>query len=189
MKIEKDKVVQIHYTLTDKDGTQIDSSRDSTPLQYVHGNGYLIKGLESQLEGKEPGAKFIANVEAKDAYGVYDEKLLVEVPRDQFDSSVEIEVGMQFQATSSMGPAIVTVKKIEDDKIIIDANHELAGKDLTFDVEVVEVRDMTEDERNQMNSGCGGGCSGCGGDCNGNCDCGDDCDEEGCSSGKCDCKK
>lgn len=184
MKIEKDKLVQINYVLTDKDGLEIDSSKETGPLQYVHGNGYLIKGLEEQLEGKEPGAKFVANVEAKDAYGIYDENLVVQVPRSQFDSSVEIEVGMQFQASSPMGPSIVTVKKIEDDKITIDANHELAGKDLTFDVEVVEVRDLTEEEKSQMTSGCGGNCGGCSGNCGGDCDCDGECNND-CS---CDCK-
>ena len=180
MKIEKDKVVQIHYVLKDKDGTEIDSSKETGPLQYVHGNGYLIKGLESQLEGKEPGAKFTAFVEAKDAYGEYDEKLVVDVPRSQFDSSTEIEVGMQFQAESAVGPAIVTVKKVSPETITIDANHELAGKDLNFDVEVVDVRDMTEEETAQMKSGCGGDCS-CDGGCGGGCSsgCGGDCSCEG----------
>lgn len=178
MKIEKNKVVQIQYVLTDKDGVEIDSSKDTGPLQYVHGNSYLIKGLESQLEGKEPGEKFSAFVEAKDAYGEYDEKLVIEVPRSQFDTSCEIEVGMQFQAESQMGPALVTVKKVTADSITIDANHELAGKDLNFDIEVVDVRDLTEAETAQMNSGCGGGCGGCNGDC---CD-----SDSGCScSGGC----
>lgn len=176
MKIEKDKLVQINYVLTDSEGKEIDSSKDTGPLQYIHGNGYLIKGLESQLEGKEPGSKFTAFVEAKDAYGVYDEKLVIDVPRTQFDTSVEIEVGMQFQAAGPMGPTIVTVKKVSDQNITVDANHELAGKDLTFDVEVVEVRDLTEDEFKQMTSGCGGGCGGCGGNCgDGDCDCEGNC--------------
>lgn len=187
MKIEKDKVVKIHYVLTDNEGKQIDSSKETEPLMYVHGNGYLIKGLEAELEGKEAGAKFKTTIAAKDAYGEYDEKLLVEVPKTQFDSSVEIEVGMQFQADGPMGPTIVTVKKITDDKITVDANHELAGKDLTFDVEVVEVRDLTDQEKEQMTSGCGGcggGCGGCGGDCGSNCGdggCGDGCGCGGCN--------
>ena len=185
MKIEKDKVVSINYVLTDSDKKEIDSSNETGPLKYVHGNGYLIKGLEEQLEGKQVGEKFTAFVKAVDAYGEYDKALVVEVPRDQFDSSVEIEVGMQFQASSPVGPTIVTVKKIENDKITIDANHELAGKDLTFDVEVVEVRDMTEEEAKQLEEGCcGGGCGGCGGDCDGNCD--GDCSSE--CNGNCDCK-
>ncbi|MBP5402091.1 MAG: peptidylprolyl isomerase [Treponema sp.] len=177
MKIESNKVVQIHYTLTDTEGKEIDSSVGRDPLQYVHGNGYLITGLERELEGKEPGDKLSVDVEPKDAYGEYDEKLIVEVPRTQFDTSVDIQVGMQFQGSSPAGPAIVTVTKVEDDKITIDANHELAGKKLHFDVEIVNVRDLTEEELAQMNShgcgGCGGGCSSCGG-------CGSD---GGCGSG------
>lgn len=178
MKIEKDKLVQIHYTLTNKEGKVLDSSRTAgQPLEYIHGNRYLIKGLEDQLEGKEQGDKFIAQVKAADAYGEYDDKLVIDVPRNQFDASIEIKPGMQFQGMSQMGPTIVTVKEVGPESIKVDANHELAGQDLTFDVEVVLVRDMTEDEVKQMEaaaSGCGGGCGGCGGGCgDGDCGCGD----------------
>lgn len=183
MKIEQNKVVKIHYTLKDKDGKVLDSSVERDPLQYVHGHGYLISGLEKELEGKEPGAKFSTQIAPKDGYGEYDEKLVIEVPRDQFDSSVEIEVGMQFQADSPMGPSIVTVKKVADDKITIDANHELAGKDLFFDVEVVEVRDLTEEEVKQMTAprgGCSGSCGSCGGCGSSGGDCGS-CGGGGCN--------
>ena len=183
MKIEQNKVVKIHYTLKDKDGNVLDSSVERDPLQYVHGHGYLISGLEKELEGKEPGAKFSAQIAPKDGYGEYDEKLVIEVPRDQFDSSVEIEVGMQFQAESGMGPSIVTVKKVAEYKITIDANHELAGKDLFFDIEVVEVRDLTEEEVKQMTAprgGCGGSCGSCGGCSSSGGDCGS-CGGGGCN--------
>ena len=182
MKIEKDKVVQIHYKLTDKEGKEIDSSAGREPLQYVHGNGYLITGLERELEGKEKGDKFSVDVAPEDAYGKYNEELIVEVPRDQFDTSMQIEVGMQFQGAGPAGPTIVTVKAVSDDKITVDANHELAGKELHFDVEVVDVRDLTEAEKEEMKvsaagcGGCGGGCSSCGGGCG---------SDGGCGSGGC----
>ncbi len=181
MTIAKDKVVSINYTLKDSDGNVIDSSKDSNPLQYIHGNNQLIPGLETQLEGKEKGTKINAVVEPADAYGEYNEKLIIEVPRKQFDSSSPIEEGMKFQADTPMGPQIVTVKKVSEDTITIDGNHELAGKTLYFDVEIMDIRDATAEELAPQQ----GGCSSCGGSCGGDsCGCGDG----GCSSeGGCGC--
>lgn len=184
MKIEKDKWVAIHYTLTDETGKQIDSSVNGAPLGYVHGRGYLIQGLENELEGKSAGDKFKAVIQPELGYGTYDERMVAEINRDQFDSSMGIEIGMQFQVMTPGGPAIVRVVKIDGDKITIDGNHELAGKVLTFDVEVVEVRDATEEELNPRGCGGCGGCGsegGCGGDCGSGCGegCGGDC---GCSN-------
>jgi FKBP-type peptidyl-prolyl cis-trans isomerase SlyD len=179
MQIAKDKVVKINYTLTDDEGKQIDTSVGGEPLQYVHGNGYLLSKLEEALEGKTVGDKITTVIAAKDGYGEYDEKLIVEVPREQFDTSVQIEPGMQFQADTPVGPQIVTVMKVTDTSVTINGNHELAGKNLHFDVEVMEVRDATEEELKQVSGGCGCGCEGgcdcenddeCGGNCSGNCD-------------------
>lgn len=171
MKIEKDKWALIHYTLKDDDGIELDSSIGKEPLGYLHGNGYLISGLETQLEGKEPGAKFSAEVAAKDAYGEYDPTLKMEVPRDNFDTDQEIEVGMMFQVMTPGGPAVVRVVGVGPEKITIDANHELAGKNLHFDIEVVEVREPTEEDLAPKCGGCGGNCGGeCGGECGGNCE-------------------
>lgn len=176
MKIEKDKWVAIHYTLTDEDGKQIDSSVGAQPLGYIHGNGYLIPGLEAQLEGKEPGDKFTAVVQPKDGYGEFDPRMVMDVEREKFEGIDVIEIGQQFQVMTQGGPAIVRVVEVGDKTVKIDGNHELAGKVLTFDVEVVEVREPTEEELNPS-CGCGGGCGGCGGGC------GDDC--SGCGDGGC----
>lgn len=170
MNIEKDKWVAIHYTLTGDDGKLIDSSLGGAPLGYIHGNGYLIPGLEAQLEGKTVGDKFTAVIAPKDGYGEYDAGMVVDVDRKQFDSTEEIEVGMMFQVMTPGGPAVVRVIEVGAEKIKIDGNHELAGKTLHFDVEVVEVREPTEEE---LNPSCGGGCGGCGG-------CGENEDCEGC---------
>jgi FKBP-type peptidyl-prolyl cis-trans isomerase SlyD len=167
LNIAKDKMVSIHYTLKDAEGNLIDSSVGHEPLEYLHGNGNLIPGLESQLEGKAAGEKFTAAVEAKDAYGEYDEHMVVEVPRSQFDADAPIEVGMKFQADTQGGPMIVRVTKVTDDTITVDGNHELAGKKLFFDVEVVNVRDATEEELKPQS--CGGSCGNCGGGCEGGC--------------------
>ena len=179
MKIENDKWVEIHYTLKDDNGNQIDSSVGNEPLGYVHGRGYLISGLENLLAGHEPGDKFSARIEPKDGYGEYDERLIVEINRSQFEFDGEIEVGMPFQVMTPSGLSIVHVTKVEGDKITVNGNHELAGKILNFDIEVVGVRDATEEEL-APSSSCGGGCGGCGGcgggDCSSGCgDCGSGC--------------
>ncbi|MBP5519734.1 MAG: peptidylprolyl isomerase [Treponema sp.] len=177
MKIENDKWVEIHYTLKNDEGQQLDSSVGSEPLGYVHGRGYLISGLEKLLEGHEPGDKFSAHIEPKEGYGEYDERLIVELDRNKFEFDGEITVGMPFQLMTSSGLSIVHVTKVEGDKITVDGNHELAGKSLNFDIEVVEVRDATEEELNPQ--GCGGGCGGCGGSCGSGCG---GCGDGGCGS-------
>ncbi len=188
MKIEKNKWVAIHYTVKDENGTEIDSSVGKEPLGYLHGNDCLISGLENALEGKETGDKFHVTIQPKDAYGEFDPHLVAEIKREQFDFDGDIEIGMQFQAMTQQGPTFVHVVEVDDDKITIDANHIFAGKVLNFDVEVVEVREPTEEELNSS-CGCGGGCGGCGGNCNGGCGgscdggCGGDCGDDG----NCDC--
>ena len=174
MKIEKDKWVAIHYTLKDDDGNVIDSSVGAAPLGYIHGNGYLIVGLENELNGREAGDKFSCKIAPIDGYGEYDPDLVKDVPRSQFEFDGEIEKGMQFQAMSPQGPIILTVLEVNGDTVKLDGNHALAGKNLNFDVEVVEVREPTEEELNPQ--GCGGGCGGCGGGC----DCSGDCGSGGC---------
>ena len=167
MKIEKNKWVSIHYTLKDDKGALLDSSIGTEPLDYIHGNGYLIAGLERELEGKTAGDKFSVTIEPKDAYGQYDNQLIAEIERSQFDLDGDIEIGMHFQIMTPTGPSIVHVIEVNGDKIKVDGNHDLAGKTLNFDIEVVEVRDATEEELNPP-SACGG-CGGCSGSCT---DCG-----------------
>lgn len=168
--ITKDKFVSIHYTLKDVDGNVMDSSIGQEPLGYFHGNGYLIPGLERELEGKSAGDKISCTIQPADAYGERDERLVATVPLDRFESSVGVEVGMQFQVQTPAGPSIVTVKKIDGNNVTIDGNHEMAGKVLCFEVEILEERDPTEEELTMLSmQGCGGGCGGCGGGCGGSC--------------------
>jgi len=169
MKIERTKVVAIHYTLKDKDGNVIDTSEGSEPLEYMHGFGSLIPGLERELEGKEEGDKFSAEISPADGYGEYNEALVAEVPRSQFDAAAPIEEGQSFTAETATGSMVVRVIKVTDDKITVDGNHELAGKTLYFDVEVASVRDASPEELApaEDSCSCGGGCSSCGGGCSG----------------------
>lgn len=178
MVVTKNRVVTINYTLKGDHEELIDSSLGTDPLQYIHGTGYLLPKLEEQLEGKTSGSTFHTVLAAKDGYGEYNPKLVAEVSRDNFDTDFKIEVGMQFQAETPQGPQLVTVKKVTDEKITVDANHELAGKNLHFDIEVLDVRDATESElQNGLSQAgcCGSSCEGdcsagcCGGGCVGSC--------------------
>lgn len=199
MTISQDKFVAIHYTLKDTDGNILDTSTNAEPLAYIQGNNMLIPGLEKQLEGKAAGDKFTAVVQPEDAYGTYDERLIANVPKDRFEEGYPIEVGMQFAVTTPAGPTIVKVIEVSENSIKVDGNHALAGKVLNFDIEVIEVRDASDEDKAQfMAGGCGGGCSGncgggCGGDCGGDCggECGGDCNcsEGGCGGEGCNCGK
>ena len=147
MKIEKNKVVSINYTLKNDGGEVLDSSEGGEPLAYLHGQGNLIPGLETELEGKEEGEQFETQITPSDAYGEYNDALIAEVPRDRFTGVEDIDVGMEFQAqTSDGGSQIVRVTEVGDDSVKVDANHPLAGQTLHFDVTVADVRDATEEE-------------------------------------------
>ena len=113
MKISNDKVVSIEYTLKNAEGTILDTSVGGAPLEYIHGRGYLITGLEKDLEGKEEGEEFSSEVAPKDAYGEYDESMVVEVERSHFPEGIEIEVGMQFEAAYGQ---LVTVKNVTNSR-------------------------------------------------------------------------
>lgn len=143
--VEDNKVVLIHYTLKNEEGEIIDTSEGQEPLPYIHGLGTIVEGLENALAGQPVGTKLSVNVEAAEGYGEFDESLVQPVPRDQFGDH-EITIGQQFHADTAIGPRVVTVTAIEGDDVIIDANHELAGMDLHFDVEVVDIRDATQEE-------------------------------------------
>ena len=174
MKVEQGKVVSINYTLKDDEGKLLDTSVGSTPLEYIHGAGYILPKLEEQITGLNPGDKFSTVLSAKDGYGEYNDGKVVDVPRENFDTTMEIEEGMQFQAETTEGPAIVTVKKVTDTTVTVDGNHELAGVNLHFDIEIIDVRNATEEELSYgLGGGCGGGCGGCGGCDGGSCDSGE----------------
>lgn len=146
MKIAKNKVVAIDYILTDPKGEVLDKSSKGQPLHYIQGAGNIIPGLEKALEGKSAGDTLKARIPHAEAYGPRDEDLLQEIPREHFSEIKELRVGMELEAESEEGVRVITVTKVEDDKVTVDANHPLAGMDLTFDVTVVEVRDATAEE-------------------------------------------
>ncbi|HYO08752.1 MAG TPA: peptidylprolyl isomerase [Tepidisphaeraceae bacterium] len=147
MQVAKDKVVEIDYTLTGDNGQVLDSSQGREPLAYLHGAGNIIPGLESALEGKNPGDQLNVQVPPDQAYGNRDERMVQAVPRNSFQGIQQIEPGMQFQANTPGGPRVITVVGVEGDQVTVDANHPLAGQTLNFDVKVVGIRDATDEER------------------------------------------
>lgn len=146
MKIAKNKVVAIDYVLTDAKGTVLDKSSKGKPLHYIQGAGNIIPGLERALDGKDSGESLKAQIPHVEAYGPRDESLLQDITKDNFGDIKDLKVGMELEAESEDGVRIITVVKIEGDKVTVDGNHPLAGMDLTFDVKVIEVRDATSEE-------------------------------------------
>lgn len=145
MSIQKNQVVSIEYEVSD--GTKVvDSNVGSDPLVFMFGRGQIISGLENALENMQVGQRSEVFVGAKDAYGVYDDAAVDEVPLDQF-AGIDLEVGMTLYGQGEHGETIqVVVKEIGKESVMIDFNHPLAGKDLTFMVMLNNVRDASADE-------------------------------------------
>ena len=147
MQVSEQKVVTMNYEVADDQGQLIDRSEEGGPLAYIHGNGQLIPGLETALEGRGKGDKIAVDVPPEQGYGERDEEGVQIVARNQFDDSVEIEVGMQFEAQDDdEGHQIVTVVAVDGENITLDTNHPLAGKSLRFEVEILDVRDASAEE-------------------------------------------
>jgi len=146
MKIAPNKVVVMHYAVSDSEDTLIDSSYDHAPLAIIHGTGYLIPGLEDALVDRLVGDKFEVEVSAKNAYGERQDGYVQTIPKAMFAEIEDLDVGTQLRATTDEGEQTVIVIDVQDEEITVDGNHPLAGIDLKFDVEILEIRDATEDE-------------------------------------------
>ena len=132
--------VKIHYTGSLEDGTVFDSSQDRDPLEFTLGEGKVISGFESAVEGMEEGETKTAEIPSDEAYGPRRDDLLLTVARDQLPEDLEPEVGDQLEMRTQDGQAFpVVVTQVGDEQVQLDANHPLAGKDLTFDIELVEI--------------------------------------------------
>lgn len=146
MKAVHGRVVSLHYTLTDDLGVQLDSSRGGEPFTYLHGYGNIISGLENALAGCEAGYSSAIHVPPADGYGEYNPQAVFEAPRDQFPPGEDIQIGMQVQGQGAHGILNFTVVGVNDQVVTLDANHPMAGKNLYFAVDVLEVRDATAQE-------------------------------------------
>lgn len=146
MQISNDLVGSIHYTLKNAEGEVLDSSEGQEPLEYVHGKGNIVIGLEKALEGKSVGDKLSVEVTPEEGYGEYDDTLIQELPKEMFSGVEDIEVGMEFHAQTQDGMQVIEVIKVDGETITVNGNHPMAGKSLHFEVEVTNVREATEDE-------------------------------------------
>ncbi|SDY36169.1 FKBP-type peptidyl-prolyl cis-trans isomerase [Citreimonas salinaria] len=132
--------VRIHYTGTLQDGSTFDSSAGREPLEFKVGDGQIIPGLESAVPGMSVGDKKTVEVPADEAYGQPNPQALQAVPRTEIPDEIPLEVGTQLQVQTPTGQVMpVTVADVTDTEVTLDANHPLAGKDLKFDIELVEI--------------------------------------------------
>jgi FKBP-type peptidyl-prolyl cis-trans isomerase SlyD len=166
MRVAKETVVSIEYTLKDDRGNILDTSVGQAPMEYLHGANNIIPGLEQAVEGLVAGDFKAVTVPPALGYGEYSEKLIQRVPLDRFGEN-KVEVGMRFHAETNLGMRVLVIRHVDDKEAVLDGNHELAGKTLYFDVKVVGVRpaelsELAHGHPHQSGGCCGGGGGGCG---------------------------
>ena len=145
MKIAKDSVVRFHYSVSEPGQESLESSRDREPLAILIGHGNIIPGLEAALQDREAGESFGVDVAASEAYGERRDGLTQRVPKKHFGAQ-KLEPGQQVVLQTNFGPRAVTIQKVGMSVVDVDLNHPMAGKDLHFDVEIVEVREASAEE-------------------------------------------
>ena len=146
MKIEKDRVVRFHYTVSEAGQAPIESSKDGgEPLAILIGHGNIIPGLEKAMDGREAGESFAVDVAPADAYGERTDGLTQRVPKKHFKDQ-KLVPGMQVVLNTNFGPRAVTVQKVGMSVVDVDLNPPMAGKELHFDVEIIEVREAQDVE-------------------------------------------
>jgi FKBP-type peptidyl-prolyl cis-trans isomerase SlyD len=145
MKIEKDRVVRFHYTVGEVGQPAVESSDGGDPLAILIGHGNIIPGLEKAMEGREAGETFSADVPAAEAYGERRDGMVQRVPKKHFGEQ-RLMPGMQVVLQTNFGPRAVTILKVGMSVVDVDLNHPMAGKDLHFDIEILEVREASQEE-------------------------------------------
>ena len=145
MLISKNSAVYFHYSLSDETGNVIDSPTEGKPLPYIQGHNNIIPGLEKAMEGKASGEVMVVTVEPKEAYGERQDQMVQQIPRSSFQVE-DMKVGMRFEATTPNGAVSVVVTDLTEKTVTVDGNHALAGKKLTFDIRITEVREATKEE-------------------------------------------
>jgi len=147
MPFKKDQVVVFHYTVTNEKNEVVDNSRGGEPLAVLTGRGQILPKLEEAMQDLALNEKKIVPLAAKDAYGEFSEEQIQTVSRDNFPADAKLEIGMEYMASMEDGHQMpFAISKIDGDQITVDFNHPLAGQDLTFEVEVVELRDAAPEE-------------------------------------------
>ncbi|GAA4791636.1 peptidylprolyl isomerase [Lysobacter hankyongensis] len=145
MKIEKDRAVRFHYTVGEVGQPATESSNGGEPLAILIGHGNIIPGLEKAMEGREAGETFSVDVPAAEAYGERREGLNQRIPKKHFGEQ-RLMPGMQVVLQTNFGPRAVTIEKVGMSVVDVDLNHPMAGKDLHFDIEIVDVREASAEE-------------------------------------------
>jgi peptidylprolyl isomerase len=139
-KVKEGDTVKVHYTGTLTDGTVFDTSAEREPLEFTLGQGQLIPGFEKAVVGMNVGDSTEVEIPSDDAYGESREDLVISVPKDQLPDDVEPQVGMQLQVNQQDGqPIPVRITDVGEENLTLDANHPLAGQDLKFEIELVEI--------------------------------------------------
>jgi len=138
-KIQEGSQVSIQYTLLDEKGKQIESNKGGNPFKYTHGKGDIIPGLENGLEGMKAGEEKTIEVKPEDAYGKVQPEAFQEVPRKNIPSDA-LKIGAILMMRSTQGPRQLRVHEIKDETVVLDLNHPLAGKTLTFEVKIMAVQ-------------------------------------------------
>lgn len=139
MAIKPGDKVKVHYIGKLKDGTVFDSSREREPLEFIVGTGALISGFEDAIKGHKPGETINVEIDPANGYGDVDEDLIFAVSRAQVPDHIPLKVGTPLQLTSDKGSMDVTITEVGPEEITLDANHPLAGKDMEFEIEILEV--------------------------------------------------
>ncbi len=140
MQAKKGDAVQVHYTGRLEDGSVFDSSVQREPLGFTLGDGNMIKGFDAAVDGMAIGDKKTVTIPAAEAYGERRDDMMIDVPRHQVPADIKPEIGLQLMLQGGNGqPMPVIVIHVDEEKIILDANHQLAGKDLIFDIELVKI--------------------------------------------------
>lgn len=132
--------VRIHYTGTLSDGTVFDSSSGRDPLEFTLGAGQVIPGFDSAVSGMDVGASRTVTIPAADAYGPRRDDMVLAIPREQVPPHINPTVGEQLQVGQGQEQFLVTVAEVNEREVVLDGNHPLAGEDLTFQLELVEIR-------------------------------------------------
>ena len=146
MSVTKDKVVRFHYNLTDAEGTVEETTRGGAPMAYLHGHDNMISGLEKAMDGKEVGDTFSVTLEPKEAYGEFLPDCEQRIPVKHLQGAKKWRPGMVGTVQTDQGMRQVTVVKLGKFMVTVDNNHPLAGKTLTFDIEIMDMRDATAEE-------------------------------------------
>ena len=139
MPIKTGDTVSVHYIGTFNDGTEFDRSREGSPLKFKVGSGMVIPGFDKAVMGHEVGDKFSVNIPAAEAYGEWQEEMLIPVPVERVPANIKPQVGMQLHMSNGQREFEVTVREVNETHVILDANHPMAGKDLNFALEVVAI--------------------------------------------------